>query len=507
MDEAGRTEEGTRWAGRPVLSALVLVVAHAVPILAAVATSIACSRLFPDPGSWVGMVGQWVLLFAASTAVLLVVDRGARRLLPLAALLKLSMLFPDKAPKRLSVARRAGSVRNLEARLEEARALGQDDEPTRAAEVILSLVGALHAHDRHTRGHSERVRWFTDLVAEELRLPEADRDRLRWAALLHDIGKLHVHPRILNKPSQLDRREWRHIHRHPEKGAQIAAPLAPWLGEWACTIEQHHERWDGRGYPHGLRGEEIGLGARIVAVADAYEVMTAVRAYKKAASATTARRELTAGAGTQFDPAVVRAFLNISIGRLRWVSGPVAWAAQLPFVGWFPRVAEGAAAMGGQAVGAVGTAAVLSGGTSFLTVADPIVVDEPAPLPIEATVDDGSGGVVSHPVELIGELTPPRPASVRASSSSAGAPVAPPPAPAEPTPSPMPAGAADASPIEEAPGKADERPAEASTPEPSVVASERTDPGPPTTIGVERKVTTDAVTPTVERSGKAIGRG
>jgi putative nucleotidyltransferase with HDIG domain len=257
----------------------VLVAAHGIPIVAAVLTSAILSRHLHAPGSFTAAVVQWGFLFAASTAVLLLVDRASKRLLPLAALLKLSMLFPDSAPKRLTVARKSGSIRNLEARLEEAKALGADDEPTRAAEVILALVGALHAHDRHTRGHSERVRWFTDLLAEELKLPEADRDRLRWASLLHDIGKLQISPKILNKPGKLVRREWRHIHRHPENGARIVAPLAPWLGEWAATVEQHHEKYDGSGYPHGLRGDEISLGARIVAVADAYEVMTAVRSY------------------------------------------------------------------------------------------------------------------------------------------------------------------------------------------------------------------------------------
>lgn len=410
------SRSGSRWEGRPLLSLAVLVAAHGVPVAAAVATSAVLSRRFHEPDGAFGMVTQWGLLFVASTAVLLLVDRGAKRLLPLAALLKLSMVFPDEAPRRLRVARRSGSVRSLQARLEEAKALGADDEPTRAAEVILSLVGALHAHDRHTRGHSERVRWFTDLLAEELKLPEADRDRLRWASLLHDIGKLHVSPKILNKPGKLVRREWRHIHRHPEAGARIVAPLAPWLGEWANTVPQHHERYDGTGYPHGLRGEEICLGARIVAVADAYEVMTAARSYKKAASATTARRELTASAGTHFDPALVRAFLNISIGRLRWVSGPVAWVAQIPFIGWVPRLAEGAAAVTGQAAGAAGTAVLVS------TTATPSPEPLP-PAPVAVTETD-----VSNPVDLIGEITPSSIAPARPPSAASAPPTfAPPP--------------------------------------------------------------------------------
>jgi putative nucleotidyltransferase with HDIG domain len=430
-----RGEGEQRWQGRPFLSALVLVAAHGIPVAAAVATSAALSRRFHEPAGVAGAVAQWGLLLAASTAVLLVVDRAAKRLLPLAALLKLSMLFPDAAPKRMKVARKSGSVRNLQARLEEAKALGADDEPTRAAEVILALVGALHAHDRHTRGHSERVRWFTDLLAEELKLAPADRDRLRWASLLHDIGKLHVSPKILNKPGKLVRREWRHIHRHPEEGARIVAPLAPWLGEWAATVEQHHERYDGTGYPHRLKGDEISLGARIVAVADAYEVMTAARSYKKAASAATARKELTRSAGTHFDPVVVRAFLNISIGRLRWVTGPVAWVAQIPFVGWLPRLAESTSVVAGQAAGAAGAAALLTSGSQLVAPPDDVPDEVPA-LDVETDV--------ATPVPLMGDITP---TTVRTRVLSAT--VQPAPAPA-PSPAPEPA-----------PGSSGEAPAEA----------------------------------------------
>jgi putative nucleotidyltransferase with HDIG domain len=448
-------EGGRRWQGRPLLSAVVLVAAHGIPIAAAVATSAALSRRFHEPDGLSGAVAQWGLLFVASAAVLLLVDRAAKRLLPLAALLKLSMLFPDAAPKRMKVARKSGSIRKLQTRLDEAKALGAEDEPTRAAEVILALVGALHAHDRHTRGHSERVRWFTDLLAEELKLAPADRDRLRWASLLHDIGKLHVSPKILNKPGQLVRREWRHIHRHPEAGARIVAPLAGWLGEWAATVEQHHENYDGTGYPHRLKGDEICLGARIVAVADAYEVMTAARSYKKAASAASARKELTRSAGSHFDPAVVRAFLNISIGRLRWVTGPVAWVAQIPFVGWLPRLAESTSVVAGQTAGAVGAVALMTGGSSLVVSPDEVVADEVPVLDIETDV--------ANPVSLIGDLTP---TTVRTRMLSDGArrETVPQPAPAAPETSPVPTPGSSGEAHAEAPGQV----AESTLPAPAV---------------------------------------
>ena len=111
------------------------------------------------------------------------------------------------------------------------------------------------------------------------------------------------------------------------------APLLPWLGEWGLAVVQHHERFDGTGYPHQLKGHEISLAARIVSVADVYEVMTAPRAYKRSMSVSAARRELVRVAGTQLDPVIVRAFLNISVGRLWRTIGFGAWIAQVPQLG------------------------------------------------------------------------------------------------------------------------------------------------------------------------------
>ena len=135
-------------------------------------------------------------ILACALLVAVGIERAARRLLPLVTLLKLSMFFPDQAPTRFSIARTAGSVRRLESRLAETRDDSAAREESRTAATILSLSVALQSHDRRTRGHAERVRVFTDLLGEELQLSEDDRYRLRWAALMHDIGKLSISPKI-----------------------------------------------------------------------------------------------------------------------------------------------------------------------------------------------------------------------------------------------------------------------------------------------------------------------
>ncbi len=348
-----------RWHGRPVLSAMVSVAVFAMPIALSIVVATVTAHVLPRPRTTGWLAGWWVMVLGVPTIVLLITDRLARRALPLAVLLKMTMVFPDRAPKRLAVARKSGSTRDLARRVEEARTQGIDDEPVAAAEKILALAGALNAHDRLTRGHAERVRVLTDLIADELDLPTPDRDRLRWSALLHDIGKLAVHPDILNKPGKLDDAEWEVIKRHPLEGAKLTAPLSSWLGEWANTIAEHHEKYDGTGYPYGLKGEQISLGGRIVAVADCYDTMTNVRTYKTSMSPKAARAELAACAGTHFDPRVVRAFLDVSIGRLRPVAGPLAWLGSLPFVSSIPQAVSVLGRVGAASV--VVTGAVAAG--------------------------------------------------------------------------------------------------------------------------------------------------
>jgi HD-GYP domain-containing protein (c-di-GMP phosphodiesterase class II) len=326
-----------RWRPRVWASVAVRVAVFLIPLVIGALAGTGLARLLPAPRSTVEVVIWWAMVIAAASTAATLTDRLARRVLPLAVLLEMTMVFPDRAPSRLKVARRAGNPAELRRRIE-AAAAGGDPNLGETAELILSLATALSHHDRKTRGHSERTRAYAELIAIEMGISEDDRDRLRWAALLHDVGKLEVPAEILNKDGPLQEDEWGVVRMHPVLGMRLIEPLVPWLGSWAQTIEHHHERWDGSGYPYGLSGTNIALGARIVAVADAYDVMTNGRAYQRAMSADAARKEVVKHAGTQFDPAVARALMTVSLGRLRWATGPLAVIAEIPFLGGIERL-------------------------------------------------------------------------------------------------------------------------------------------------------------------------
>ena len=331
-----------------------------LPLVVSVAMAWLLSGVLPKPHSFAMGIARWFAIALVSTLVLISVDKLARRLLPLATLFGLTLAFPDQAPSRFRMALRTGSTTQLRRRIADARSGAPSDTPAEAAERVLELVIALNAHDRLTRGHSERVRAYTQMIGDEMGLTDTELDRLRWSGLLHDIGKLRISGAILNKPGKLTVAEFEQIKLHPEYGRELVAPLIGWLGDSARAVWEHHERWDGRGYPYGLSGTDISLAGRIVAVADTYDVITSVRSYKKAISPAEARAELTRCAGTQFDPAVVRAFMNLSLGRLRLAMGPLSWLAQLPL---FPTAltTTGAAGTTGAATALVGAAAASVG--------------------------------------------------------------------------------------------------------------------------------------------------
>jgi hypothetical protein len=185
---------------------------------------------------------------------------------------------------------------------------------------------------------------------------------------VHDVGKLEVPAKLLNKPGKPTEEEWETLRQHPQAGADLTQPLAHWLGPYSVVAVQHHERYDGTGYPAGLRGHEISLGARIVGLADAFEVMTASRPYKRAMTRSVALQEVIRCAGTQFDPVVTRAFLAVSMPRLRRALGPASLVGQLPVIVTSPAtsipvLASGAARGASTAVatGIAGAAVVASG--------------------------------------------------------------------------------------------------------------------------------------------------
>ena len=175
--------------------------------------------------------------------------------------------------------------------------------------AVYALAAAVDAKDHYTYGHSRKVNIYAVVLAEAMGLPSDEVSRISTSALLHDIGKIGVPDSILNKKGELDPEEWEAIKSHPRLGANIVGnvhDLAPCVG----NILYHHEKWDGSGYPEGLRGKAIPLGARILAVADAFAAMASVRPYREALADEQALERLKHGAGIQFDPELVQLFIE-----------------------------------------------------------------------------------------------------------------------------------------------------------------------------------------------------
>ncbi len=178
---------------------------------------------------------------------------------------------------------------------------------------IKALAQALEAKDEYTQGHSARVAKESVNIARYLSLSDAEVQRVWLAGYLHDIGKIGIRETVLNKPGKLDEEEWDLIQQHPVVAGKILGPI-PELSDIIDIIVHHHERYDGSGYPDGLDGSSIPLGARILSVADAYDALTSRRPYRDALASEEAHRILEAAAGTQFDPVIARAFLDLKRG-------------------------------------------------------------------------------------------------------------------------------------------------------------------------------------------------
>jgi diguanylate cyclase (GGDEF)-like protein/putative nucleotidyltransferase with HDIG domain len=212
----------------------------------------------------------------------------------------------DRAVGRLEVARSLGGGR--------IQAHDPDDKRDPLGgkrDVVAALAEALLERDRYTGEHSESVVQLVEAVARGLALSLTEINTVKAAALLHDIGKVAIPDRVLNKPGPLTDEEWQVMREHPVIGERILRAI-PGMGGIARILRHEHERFDGSGYPDGLSGGDIPIGARIILACDAYHAMTSDRPYRKALSHAEALRELAAGAGTQFDPEVT----EILIGHL-----------------------------------------------------------------------------------------------------------------------------------------------------------------------------------------------
>ena len=194
-----------------------------------------------------------------------------------------------------------------------ANALMVRDLQQMAVETVRALANAIDAKDNYTCGHSERVGWLARLTGQALGLPEQHLQVLEWAGILHDVGKIGVSDKILNKPGRLTKAELAEMQRHPRLSYEVLKPVAR-LGPALDAVLYHHENWDGSGYPEGLRGEQIPLFARIVRVADTFDALTSTRSYRTGFTLAQALKVLEEEAGHSIDPDVTRVFIRAFTG-------------------------------------------------------------------------------------------------------------------------------------------------------------------------------------------------
>lgn len=173
--------------------------------------------------------------------------------------------------------------------------------------TLIMLANAIELRDQYTRGHVERVRSHAQTLGSYIGLNPAQMEQIYYGSLLHDIGKIHISESVLKKAGPLSEEEWFEMKKHPVIGEEMVRDI-PYLKPSIPVIRSHHERWDGKGYPDSLAGEEIPLVARIVTVADSLDAMCTTRPYQVALSAEQAYEEILLGSGTRYDPSIVTVF-------------------------------------------------------------------------------------------------------------------------------------------------------------------------------------------------------
>lgn len=183
------------------------------------------------------------------------------------------------------------------------------ESPSMRGKTINAIINTLHEKNKREEKHSYRVSEYCNELGKAMNLPDGEIQELKTAGLLHDIGKVAINENILNKPGTLTEEEMEELKRHPEIGYRILSSVND-MAEMAEYVLAHHERWDGTGYPKRLKGNEIPLKSRIIAIADAYDAMTSDRSYRNALSKEEAIEELIKNAGTQFDPEIVKIFIE-----------------------------------------------------------------------------------------------------------------------------------------------------------------------------------------------------
>jgi hypothetical protein len=303
----------TRWKNRPIAAGSLRAIATGSPIVAGYLVASLVGASLDSSSGWV----WWLAVLGSAVAggcltILLTV-----RFRLLAMLYELGLVFPGRAPDRWDVVKQAKDSIRLRRKLA-GSSIGRDQNIDAAAATVLAMAIALPRHDRLSSGYPHRVVDYSDLIARQLRISDEDRERLKWAALSHAIGKLLLDRDLLTKPGDLTPKEQESWETYPAKGMRLIGPMAAWLGGSATAVESHAENWDGSGFPDQKSAEQIPVAARVVAVAASLDVLTTGPG---AVSHDKARRLIAAASATDFDPVVVRAFMQVPPRALRAAAG------------------------------------------------------------------------------------------------------------------------------------------------------------------------------------------